>query len=100
MLKNALLAKLRALAAVLSVATLSLSALSPLTQAATLVHNVHGYTMNQGERVSFVALEFEQGKITRLHTVPETVTASSARERIDGGGATLLPGLSGWNSAG
>jgi predicted amidohydrolase YtcJ len=61
--------------------------------AATLVHNIHGYTMDQGQRIDFVGLEFDKGKVTRLHTEADTVALSAAKDRIDGEGATLLPGL-------
>ena len=61
--------------------------------AATLVHNVQGYTMDDGERVEFIALEYDQGKITRLYKEEEELKQSSAEEKIDGNGATLLPGL-------
>ncbi len=62
-------------------------------EASTLVYNVSGYTMDQGKRVSFAALEFEEGVVTRLYPDAGSVASSSAEERIDGGGATLLPGL-------
>ncbi|MEP5763507.1 MAG: amidohydrolase family protein [Halieaceae bacterium] len=66
---------------------------SATTVAATLVHNITGYTMNKGERISFVALEFDEGKVTRLHKNADSVAGSRAGQRIDGQGATLLPGL-------
>ncbi|MEE4193091.1 MAG: amidohydrolase family protein, partial [Halieaceae bacterium] len=62
-------------------------------QASTLVYNVTGYTMDQGKRISFSALEFEDGVVTRLYPDADSVTSSTAEQRIDGGGATLLPGL-------
>lgn len=68
--------------------TLSLTA-----TASTLVFNVQGYTMNDGERLEFIALEYDQGKVTHLHTDASSVAASHAKTRIDGKGATLLPGL-------
>ncbi len=61
--------------------------------AATLVHNVKGYTMNDGKRVEFVGLEYDKGVVTQLHTTEASVKASKADTRIDGAGATLLPGL-------
>ena len=64
-----------------------------LAQAATLVHNINGYTMDGGELVRFAALEFDDGKVTRLYASAGEATGSSASERIDGNGATLLPGL-------
>ena len=71
---------------------LSALAFSAQVAAATLVHNVKGYTMNGGERVEFVALEFDDGQISRLYSSDE-VAESTAGNRIDGRGATLLPGL-------
>jgi predicted amidohydrolase YtcJ len=78
----------RSLLACLFVASFSCAA-----QAATLVHNVRGYTMNDGERVEFAALEYEDGVITAVYADAVSAGASTAEERIDGGGATLLPGL-------
>lgn len=63
------------------------------TLAATLVHNIHGYTMDDGKLFKFVALEHFGGKVTRLHTSHDTIATSTATEKLDGGGATLLPGL-------
>ena len=59
----------------------------------TLVHNIRGYTMNDGVRMEFVAIEYNQGKITRLLTNSEEVGRSQADTRIDGKDAILLPGL-------
>lgn len=59
----------------------------------TLVHNIQGYTMNDGVRMEFVAIEYDKGKVTRLLTSSEEVERSQAPTRIDGKGATLLPGL-------
>ena len=72
-----------------------ISGLLPFSAAAaTLVHNVRGYTMDDGARVAFVALEFdERGWITRLYREAGELGESRAARRIDGGGAGLLPGL-------
>lgn len=61
--------------------------------AATLVHNVQGYTMDDGKRVTFVGLEFDGTVITRLYASEAELKSSKAGQRIDGEGATLLPGL-------
>ena len=61
--------------------------------AATLVYNIHGYTMDHGKRVGFSAMEYDAGKVTHLYKNDKDAGASKARERIDGKGATLLPGL-------
>ncbi len=75
----------------LSAVLLALAATS--LQAATLVHNVTGYTMNEGQRVKFAALEFEAGVITRVYSDSIEARSSTADVRLDGEGATLLPGL-------
>ena len=67
--------------------------LTTASSASTLVYNVNGYTMNAGERLSFVALEFDQGKVTHLYQDQDQAQKSLASERIDGEGSTLLPGL-------
>ncbi|MEP6388754.1 MAG: amidohydrolase [Halioglobus sp.] len=61
--------------------------------AATLVHNVSGYTMDGPELVTFSALEFDDGKVTRLYSAESDAQQSTATQRIDGKGMTLLPGL-------
>ncbi|EED31770.1 metal-dependent amidohydrolase with the TIM-barrel fold [gamma proteobacterium NOR5-3] len=61
--------------------------------AATLIHNVQGYTMHHGDRLSFAALEYEDGVVTVLYEDEEAAATSTAKERIDAGGLTLLPGL-------
>ncbi|QFU76170.1 amidohydrolase [Halioglobus maricola] len=61
--------------------------------AATLVHNVKGYTLNQGELETFAALEFEGKTITAVYDSALAAEQSQARDKIDAGGATLLPGL-------
>ena len=39
----------------------ALALASTALQASTLIYNVSGYTMNEGEREAFVGLEFDQG---------------------------------------
>lgn len=75
------------------IATVVLWSIALTTSAATLVHNIRGYTMSEGERITFTALEFNEGKVVRLYTSAEDAGASSAESRIDGEGETLLPGL-------
>jgi len=62
-------------------------------QQLTLLHNISGYTMNAGERVAFSALEFGNGVVVRTYLPEEDIALSQAERRIDGGGATVLPGL-------
>ncbi|MFT6275128.1 MAG: putative amidohydrolase YtcJ [Halioglobus sp.] len=61
--------------------------------ASVLIYNVHGYTMDHGVRVSFSALEYDKGKVTHLYPTAQSAAASDAGQKIDGEGATLLPGL-------
>ncbi len=61
--------------------------------ASTLIHNVKGYTLDEGKLIQFSALEFDQARVTHLYTRAEEIAASSATARVDGAGATLLPGL-------
>lgn len=61
--------------------------------ASVLIYNVHGYTMDHGVRVSFSALEYDGGKVTHLYPTAQSAAASDATQKIDGEGATLLPGL-------
>lgn len=61
--------------------------------AATLVYNVNGYTMDHGKRLAFSAMEYHAGKVTHLYHNDKDIGASKADQRIDGKGATLLPGL-------
>lgn len=65
--------------------------------ASTLIYNVTAYTMDHGERVSFVALEYADGVVTHIYRDADALQARSDKseitQRIDGEGATLLPGL-------
>lgn len=74
-------------------ATLVLLSITCSATAKTLVHNINGYTMNEGTKVRFVALEFDRGRITHLYETQQEITSSEADTKIDGKGATLLPGL-------
>jgi len=68
-------------------------AVSAVTSAATLVYNVQGYTMDHGKRVSFVALEYDGERVTQLYKNAGESAGSTAELKVDGHGATLLPGL-------
>ena len=59
----------------------------------TLLHNVQGYTMDHGERIDFLAIEYEDGVVRRIYRDASSLAESQAVQRIDGAGATLLPGL-------
>lgn len=76
------------------IALAMLLALSPLSpRAQTLIENVHGYTLQDGERVTFTAMAFDRGVVTALYSNAEDAAAATVTRRIDGQGATLLPGL-------
>ena len=75
------------------VAVVAIGGAAASVTAATLVHNVSGYTMDGSELVTFSALEFDDGKVTRLYWAESDAQQSTASERIDGKGMTLLPGL-------
>lgn len=72
---------------------LLLADLGPAAAAATLVHNVRGYSMHEGRRIEFAALEYDNGVVTAVYPDAASAASSGADERIDGGGATMLPGL-------
>ena len=52
--------------------------LSFAASASTLVHNINGYTMNDGQVVRFAALEFDGGRVSRLYNSAEEATKSKA----------------------
>ena len=67
--------------------------LSVSASASTLLYNVRGYMMDRGQRIDFAALEYDQGEVLRVYTSSAAAANSGATTRIDGGGATLVPGL-------
>ena len=78
---------------ILFAALLAVASAAGSAKAATLVHNVSGYTMDGPDLVTFSALEFDDGKVTRLYASEGDARQSTATEQIDGKGMTLLPGL-------
>ncbi|GAB5413763.1 MAG: amidohydrolase [Congregibacter sp.] len=62
-------------------------------QGPTLIFNVQGFSMLDGKRQRFVALEYADGKVTAVYRDAAERGTSKATRLIDGGGATLLPGL-------
>jgi len=60
-----------------------------------ILHNVNGYTLNsQGELLQFDAIAVENGLVKATGTLEELETENrESFERMDGGGKTLLPGL-------
>ncbi|MRX28304.1 amidohydrolase [Kangiella sp. HZ709] len=60
---------------------------------ATLIHNVKGYSINQGELVEFEAILFEGETVIGIGEREELAKKVSFSRAIDGQGKTLLPGL-------
>lgn len=61
--------------------------------AATLVENVHGYTLAGDELRQFSALMFDGGKVVRTGEAAALQLAFPRASVVDGRGRTLLPGL-------
>lgn len=61
--------------------------------ASTIIYNIHGYTMDHGDRIDFVAMKYEGGVVQRVFLNAAQAENASADRRIDGKAATLLPGL-------
>lgn len=59
----------------------------------TLLHNVKGYTINDGELETFDSILFENGVILSTGSHDELAKKSSFSISLDGKGKTLLPGL-------
>ncbi|GAA0199199.1 amidohydrolase [Kangiella japonica] len=59
----------------------------------TLLHNVKGYTIKDGELESFDSILFENGVILDTGSHDELAKKSSFSIALDGKGKTLLPGL-------
>ncbi|MFT7289144.1 MAG: putative amidohydrolase YtcJ [Halieaceae bacterium] len=71
----------------------TISTISTASWGSTLIHNVRGHTMNDGQRIDFVALEYADGRVARIYRDDSELASSTAQVRVDGGGASLLPGL-------
>ncbi len=59
----------------------------------TLIHNVEGYSINNGELVTFEAMLFDGDTILGIGNKNELAKQVSFSINIDGQGQTLLPGL-------
>jgi len=59
----------------------------------TLIHNVNGYTLLDGDLHQFEAIAFEEDEIVATGSSDELMEQFSGFEQIDGEGNTLLPGL-------
>ncbi|MFK8018567.1 MAG: amidohydrolase [Pseudomonadales bacterium] len=56
-----------------------------------LIHNVNGYTLDNGELQRFGALSIDKGKVVALFDAGDPLPQIT--NQLDGGGATMLPGL-------
>ncbi len=59
----------------------------------TLIHNINGYTMKNGELASFSAIQFTDDKIDKVFEAKQSLPENKSIKKIDGKGVTLLPGL-------
>lgn len=59
----------------------------------TIIHNIHGNTINDGKRVVFDAIAFDHGKILNIGTFDDLQKDYPTENLIDGKGQSLLPGL-------
>ncbi|MBT7719124.1 MAG: amidohydrolase, partial [Halieaceae bacterium] len=64
--------------------------LSATATGATLIHNINGYTLSDGDLQRFTAIEFEGEKINALYADDQALPKNNTSKRIDGKGATLL----------
>ena len=65
----------------------------PLFANTTLIENIQGYTINNGQLQQFSAIQFSEDKIDKLFNHDELIKKKSDWTVIDGQGATMLPGL-------
>ncbi|WP_376707973.1 amidohydrolase [Kangiella sp. TOML190] len=73
---------------------LSLLLLTSVAQALpTLLHNIKGYSINDGKLVQFDALLFEDNTVIAIGNKDKLATRAGFSISIDGQGKTLLPGL-------
>ncbi len=63
------------------------------TKQTTVIKNLKGYTVNQGELVTFNAIQFTNNKIDKLFTTQVSEQLTKEIRVIDAGGKTMLPGL-------
>ena len=84
MLNNALIA---------AIVTLALGAARAAQPGATLIENVHGYTLAGDRLERFSGLLFESGRVVRTGNAAALHKAYPHAQVIDAGGKTLLPGL-------
>jgi predicted amidohydrolase YtcJ len=70
-----------------------LAATAQSLAAPALIENVHGYTLTGTGLTQFNALAFDHGKVLATGNGPDLRSRYADAQRIDGHGATLLPGL-------
>ena len=63
-----------------------LAVTSAAAAATTLIHNVEGYTLANGELIRFSALEFEGSRITARYPTNKAAAQSKATTKIDAKG--------------
>ncbi|MCJ8301871.1 amidohydrolase family protein [Shewanella sp.] len=80
--------------------TILLSLSAPLSAAdigavrhTTIIKNLNGYTLSQGELVTFSAIQFTDNKIDKLFTTKVPDQLAKEILVIDAAGKTMLPGL-------
>ena len=83
----------RIIIVVLSFIALNLMGISSVKALPTLLHNIKGYTIKDGELANFNSILFEDGHILAVGTRAELSQLNSFSISIDGKGKTLLPGL-------
>ncbi|MCF6319829.1 MAG: amidohydrolase family protein, partial [Proteobacteria bacterium] len=59
----------------------------------TIIHNIHGNTINQGKQVVFDAIAFEDGKVLQIGKKDSLQNQFKSANLIDGKSKSLLPGL-------
>lgn len=62
-------------------------------QQGTIIHNVSGYTLIEGELHQFDAIAFRESEIVATGSAEELLNEFAGYTQIDGEGNTLLPGL-------
>jgi predicted amidohydrolase YtcJ len=86
---------MRQSAAAAAIAMFALGMMCPghARAAASLIENVHGYTLVDAQLQRFNALVFDRGKVVRIGDIAALHRSYPDARVIDGGGKTLLPGL-------
>lgn len=59
----------------------------------TIIHNVNGYTLAEGELLQFDAIAFRDSEIVATGSAEELLSEYAGYTEIDGEGNTLLPGI-------